>query len=92
MRGGAVEKCMFEGAGDRGSEARPPEPMPSPAGSCPWPKRWTAITLAGMRMNGRMLDGRQGAPLRLFVPGWYGVASVKCFRVLDRARSTVHGY
>src|SRR5436190_12205271 len=38
-------------------------------------------------MNGEPLEPIHGYPLRLFVPGWYGVASVKWLRrieVLDR--------
>src|SRR5436305_10033157 len=38
-------------------------------------------------MNGELLSPSHGFPLRLFVPGWYGVASVKWLRrieVLDR--------
>ena len=38
-------------------------------------------------MNGELLEPGHGYPLRLFVPGWYGVASVKWLRrieVIDR--------
>ena len=44
-------------------------------------------TLLAFRMNGELLDPVHGFPVRLFVPGWYGVASVKWLRrieVLDR--------
>src|SRR5256885_304166 len=34
-------------------------------------------TLLATRMNGEYLEPIHGFPLRLFVPGWYGVASVK---------------
>ncbi len=43
-------------------------------------------------MNGERLSASHGQPVRLFVPGWYGVASVKwlhCIEVLDRP---YHGY
>ncbi len=33
--------------------------------------------LLGYEMNGQPLDDKHGAPLRLIVPGWYGVAWVK---------------
>lgn len=33
--------------------------------------------LVAYRMNGRPLPALHGSPLRLIVPGWYGVASVK---------------
>jgi DMSO/TMAO reductase YedYZ molybdopterin-dependent catalytic subunit len=38
-------------------------------------------------MNGEALPHRHGHPLRLIVPGWYGVASVKWLteiEVIDR--------
>lgn len=34
-------------------------------------------TIVAWAMNGRPLPSEHGAPLRLVVPGWYGVASVK---------------
>ena len=34
-------------------------------------------TLLAFEMNGRPLSAEHGAPLRLLVPGWYGMASVK---------------
>src|SRR5258706_2454783 len=33
--------------------------------------------LLGYQMNGQPLDKKHGAPLRLIVPGWYGIAWVK---------------
>jgi DMSO/TMAO reductase YedYZ molybdopterin-dependent catalytic subunit len=33
--------------------------------------------LLAYSMNGEPLTKHQGAPLRLIVPGWYGVANVK---------------
>ena len=33
--------------------------------------------LLAFEMNGRLLEPQHGAPLRLVVPGWYGMASVK---------------
>lgn len=43
--------------------------------------------LLALRMNGHALAKSHGAPVRLIVPGWYGVASVKWLtdvRYLDR--------
>jgi DMSO/TMAO reductase YedYZ molybdopterin-dependent catalytic subunit len=43
--------------------------------------------LLALRMNGQPLPEAHGAPVRLVVPGWYGVASVKWLtelRVLDK--------
>jgi DMSO/TMAO reductase YedYZ molybdopterin-dependent catalytic subunit len=80
----AVE-VLFEGA-DRGSESDHPEPMNFARG-LPLAKALDRDTLLVLRMNGELLAPGHGAPARLFVPGWYGVASVKWLRrieVLDR--------
>jgi DMSO/TMAO reductase YedYZ molybdopterin-dependent catalytic subunit len=84
IRAGAVE-ILFEGC-DRGSEADHPEPMHF-ARSLPLAKALHPDTLLVYRMNGELLTASHGFPVRLFVPGWYGVASVKWLRrieVLDR--------
>src|SRR5262245_25577077 len=84
VRDGAVE-ILFEGA-DSGSESDHPETMHF-ARSLPLKKALSPDTLLVYRMNGEPLEARHGYPLRLFVPGWYGVASVKWLRrieVLDR--------
>jgi DMSO/TMAO reductase YedYZ molybdopterin-dependent catalytic subunit len=36
-----------------------------------------ATVLLGYQMNGQLLDKKHGAPVRLIVPGWYGIAWVK---------------
>jgi DMSO/TMAO reductase YedYZ molybdopterin-dependent catalytic subunit len=84
VRPGAVE-VLFEGA-DRGSEPDHPEPMAFARG-LPLAKALHPDTLLATRMNGEPLEPAHGYPLRLFVPGWYGVAAVKWLRrveVLDR--------
>jgi DMSO/TMAO reductase YedYZ molybdopterin-dependent catalytic subunit len=89
LRPGSVE-VLFEGH-DQGTEADHPEPMPF-ARSLPLAKALDGDTLLALRMNGEVLEPIHGYPLRLFVPGWYGVASVKWLRrivVLDR---TFQGY
>jgi DMSO/TMAO reductase YedYZ molybdopterin-dependent catalytic subunit len=81
---GAVE-VLFEGA-DVGTESDHPEPMPF-ARSLPLDKALHPDTLLVYRMNGDLLEPAHGYPLRLFVPGWYGVAAVKWLQrieVLDR--------
>jgi DMSO/TMAO reductase YedYZ molybdopterin-dependent catalytic subunit len=104
VRPGAVD-VLFEGL-DRGSEPDHPEPMPF-ARSLPLAKALHPDTLIVTRMNGELLEPAHGFPVRLFVPGWYGVASVKWLdriEVLDRPfqgyfqstkytvqRSTPHG-
>jgi DMSO/TMAO reductase YedYZ molybdopterin-dependent catalytic subunit len=80
----AVE-VLFEGY-DRGSEADHPQPMAF-ARSLPLAKALDHDTLLAVRMNGEPLEPSHGFPVRLLVPGWYGVASVKWLRrieVLDR--------
>lgn len=80
----AVE-VVFQGA-DEGSETDHPERMPFER-SLPIDKALDQDTLLVLRMNGELLEPIHGFPLRLFVPGWYGVASVKWLsriRVVDR--------
>src|SRR6266851_650468 len=84
VQAGAIE-ILFEGA-DRGSESDHPEPMQF-ARSLPLAKAYDPDTLLAFRMNGELLEPSHGFPVRLFVPGWYGVASVKWLQrieVLDR--------
>jgi len=84
LKPGAVE-VLCEGW-DSGTEGDHPEPMPF-ARSLPLVKALDADTLLAYRMNGDTLEPSHGFPLRLFVPGWYGVASVKWLKrieVLDR--------
>jgi len=79
-----VCEIVFEGA-DQGTEPDHPEPMPF-ARSLPVEKALDHDTLLVTRMNGERLELNHGFPLRLFVPGWYGVASVKWLtriRVID---------
>jgi DMSO/TMAO reductase YedYZ molybdopterin-dependent catalytic subunit len=85
IKPGAVE-VLCEGA-DRGTEADHPATMQF-ARSLPLRKALHPDTLLAYRMNGELLAPSHGFPLRLFVPGWYGVASVKWLQrieVLDHA-------
>jgi DMSO/TMAO reductase YedYZ molybdopterin-dependent catalytic subunit len=86
---GAVE-ALFEGL-DHGSEADHPEPMHF-ARSLPLAKALHPDTLLAYRMNGELLDPVHGFPLRLFVPGWYGVASVKWLWRIEVIDRPFHGY
>jgi DMSO/TMAO reductase YedYZ molybdopterin-dependent catalytic subunit len=43
-------------------------------------------------MNGRPLDPQHGAPLRLVVPGWYGMASVKWLTRIEAVTEPFAGY
>jgi DMSO/TMAO reductase YedYZ molybdopterin-dependent catalytic subunit len=68
-------EVVFEGA-DSGSEPDHPEPMYF-SRSLPLEKALSPDTLIALEMNGEPLTPTHGFPARLFVPGWYGVASVK---------------
>ncbi|MCA1813115.1 MAG: sulfite oxidase [Halobacteriales archaeon] len=55
--------------------------------SIPTPMALGDGPILALRMNGEPLPETHGAPVRLLVPGWYGVASVKWLtelRLLDR--------
>jgi DMSO/TMAO reductase YedYZ molybdopterin-dependent catalytic subunit len=84
IQASAVE-VLFEGA-DLGSEPDHPQSMHFER-SLPLAKALDGDTLLAFRMNGELLEPSHGFPVRLFVPGWYGVASVKWLQrieVLDR--------
>lgn len=81
---------LFEGC-DRGSEPDHPEPMYF-ARSLPLTKALDSDTLLVTRMNGELLSPIHGFPLRLFVPGWYGVASVKWLSRIELLNHTFNGY
>jgi DMSO/TMAO reductase YedYZ molybdopterin-dependent catalytic subunit len=83
-------EVLFEGA-DVGTEADHPEPMHFER-SLPLAKALHPDTLLAFRMNGEILDPIHGYPLRLFVPGWYGVASVKWVRRIEVLNEPFHGY
>jgi DMSO/TMAO reductase YedYZ molybdopterin-dependent catalytic subunit len=89
LEGDAVE-VLFEGA-DVGTEPDHPAPMPF-ARSLPLAKALHPDTLLAFRMNGEVLDPIHGYPLRLFVPGWYGVASVKWLRRIEVVNKPFRGY
>ena len=49
-------------------------------------------TLLAFRMNGEPLTRSHGAPVRLIVPGWYGVCSVKWITRLEVLDGMFSGY
>lgn len=49
-------------------------------------------TLLALSMNGAPLTPDHGAPVRLAVPGWYGMASVKWVTRIDVLREPFTGY
>jgi DMSO/TMAO reductase YedYZ molybdopterin-dependent catalytic subunit len=89
VKPGAAE-VLCEGA-DRGSEADHPATMQF-ARSLPLRKALHPDTLLAYRMNGELLAPSHGFPLRLFVPGWYGVASVKWLQRIEVLDHAFNGY
>ena len=85
----AVE-VLFEGW-DQGSESDHPEPMHF-ARSLPLAKAIHPDTLLAYRMNGEILEPSHGFPMRLFVPGWYGVCSVKWLKRIEVLDHPFQGY
>ena len=49
-------------------------------------------TLLATMMNGEPLPPRYGAPVRLVVPGWFGMASVKWLQRIEVLTSPFEGY
>ncbi len=76
LRDAAVE-VVFEGA-DRGTvSVEPTLGQIHFARSLPVARARRPEVLLAYRMDGQDLPAPHGAPLRLIVPGWYGMASVK---------------
>jgi DMSO/TMAO reductase YedYZ molybdopterin-dependent catalytic subunit len=48
--------------------------------------------LLAYEMNGQPLEPQHGSPLRLLVPGWYGMTSVKWLRSIEAVREPFQGY
>jgi DMSO/TMAO reductase YedYZ molybdopterin-dependent catalytic subunit len=53
--------------------------------SVPHAKALDPDTLVALRLNGEPLNAAHGAPARLYVPGWYGMASVKWLVAIEPA-------
>ncbi len=83
-------EVVFAGA-DRGTEADHPQTM-SFARSLPLDKALHEDTLLATAMNGEPLDPAHGFPVRLVVPGWYGVASVKWLTRIELSDKPFQGY
>jgi len=74
IEAGAVE-VLFDGA-DSGQVENAAGPV-SFSRSLPLAKALDSDTLVAHRLNGKPLPAEHGGPVRLVVPDWYGVASVK---------------
>lgn len=48
--------------------------------------------LLAYEMNGRLLEPQHGAPLRLLVPGWYGMTHVKWLVRIEAVKQPFDGY
>ena len=86
-------EIVFEGA-DRGkAKERPAPPQPiSYARSLLRSKALAPEVLVAYQMNGRDLPRDHGYPVRLIVPGHYGMASVKWLTRIYAVREAFHGY
>jgi DMSO/TMAO reductase YedYZ molybdopterin-dependent catalytic subunit len=81
----AACEVVFEGA-DRGQHRSSSKEVPF-ARSIPLERALAGDVLLAWKMNGRPIPPKHGAPIRVIVPGNYGVASVKWVRriaVVDR--------
>src|SRR5215475_10144653 len=83
-------EVLCEGT-DVGTEPDHPELMHFVRG-LPLAKALHPDTLLAFRMNGEPLTRSHGAPVRLIVPGWYGVCSVKWIARLEMLDHQYEGY
>jgi DMSO/TMAO reductase YedYZ molybdopterin-dependent catalytic subunit len=91
VRAGAME-VIFEGA-DSGKLAKPPSPGNIHfSNSIPLPKALGSDVLLAHTMNGEPLTPSHGFPLRLVVPGWYGMVSVKWLTRIVVSDRAFHGF
>lgn len=91
VRAGAME-VVFEGA-DCGKLAKPPSPGNIHfANSIPLAKALSPDVLLAHTMNGEPLTPSHGFPLRVVVPGWYGMVSVKWLTRIVVTDQAFHGY
>jgi DMSO/TMAO reductase YedYZ molybdopterin-dependent catalytic subunit len=84
---------VFEG-GDFGEAPEEPKPLGEIcfSRSLPLQKALEQDVLLAYAMNGEELTLAHGAPLRLIVPGWYAVASVKWLTRITAIAHTFQGY
>jgi DMSO/TMAO reductase YedYZ molybdopterin-dependent catalytic subunit len=79
-----VVEVLVEGADGEGSKRF--------ARSLPVSKALHPDTLLALEMNGEPLPRAHGAPVRLVVPGWYGMASVKWVSRIEALTRPFEGY
>jgi DMSO/TMAO reductase YedYZ molybdopterin-dependent catalytic subunit len=85
-----AKEVVFYGT-DSGVEHGDDAPQPF-ARSLPLDKARHPDTLLVTHMNGEVLEPSHGYPLRLLVPGWYGVASVKWLARIEAVTTPFQGY
>jgi DMSO/TMAO reductase YedYZ molybdopterin-dependent catalytic subunit len=92
LKNEAVDVVM-EGA-DRGEIKDEPKPKGPIAysRSLPIDKAMNGDVLLAYEMNGEPLSPAHGYPLRVIVPGWYGMASVKWLSRISVLDHTFNGY
>lgn len=88
----AARELIFEGA-DKGEIKESPRPSGKIhyARSMPVAKAMDDALLA-FKMNGEDLTPEHGFPVRLIVPGWYGMASVKWVTRIVASAEAFNGY
>jgi DMSO/TMAO reductase YedYZ molybdopterin-dependent catalytic subunit len=89
VKSGVVE-ILFEGT-DHGKPKDGPGDIPF-ARSLPLEKALHEDTLLVYALNGEPLPRDHGAPLRLIVPQWYGMANVKWLRRIEAIAEPFTGY
>jgi DMSO/TMAO reductase YedYZ molybdopterin-dependent catalytic subunit len=85
-----ANEIVFYGA-DSGAEHGGAAPRAF-ARSLPLDKALHPDTLLATTMNGELLEPSHGHPLRLVVPGWYGVASVKWLTRIEAVAEPFRGH
>jgi len=88
--GDGVWEIVFEGA-DRGRVAGE-DGLIGYVRSLPLERALHPDTLLAYAMNGEPLPAEHGAPVRLIVPGWYGMASVKWLERIHASTEQFRGF
>ena len=83
-----VRELVFTGA-DRGEQGGQEQYYER---SLPLAEAERAEVLLAYEMNGRPLEPQHGAPVRLVVPGWYGMTSVKWLTRITAVSEPFTGY
>jgi DMSO/TMAO reductase YedYZ molybdopterin-dependent catalytic subunit len=93
--GTAVREIVFRGLDHalprRGARGKP-EPLQHFERSLPVEVAQHPDTLLAYAMNGELIPANHGFPLRLVVPGWYGMASVKWLAEITATDRPFSGY